>query len=43
MIEIVLTALYVYAIFTVGVHIGRKKGIKDERADCLIAFRSIVP
>ena len=33
MIEIVISFILYYAIFAMGVHIGRKKGIKDERAD----------
>lgn len=35
MIEFVITSILYYAIFAVGVHIGRNKGIKEERADCL--------
>ena len=35
MIEIIITFLLYYAIFAMGVHIGRKKGMKDERAECL--------
>ena len=35
MIEIVISFILYYAIFATGVHIGRKKGMKDERAECL--------
>lgn len=34
MIEIVISFILYYAIFAMGVHIGRKKGMKDERAEC---------
>ena len=35
MIEIVISFILYYAIFAMGIHVGRKKGMKDERAECL--------
>ena len=35
MIEIIISFILYYAIFAMGIHIGRKKGMKDEREECL--------
>jgi len=35
MIEILISFVLYYAIFALGVSVGRKKGQSEERADCI--------